>query len=103
MKSRPRSRLSTCLSLSLIISLSACFLTVLAGILFETVASNRAFQQYPPPGELIDVGGYRLHVVTQGEPKRPANRSVGQRRNVFLFSMGLGDGVCGKLYPGGCL
>lgn len=34
---------------------------------FHAVASASGRQQYPAPGELIDVGGHRLHIVCMGE------------------------------------
>lgn len=45
-------------------------LTLVASSLYQTVASGRATTNYPPPGRMVDVGGYRLHFdcVGNGEP-----------------------------------
>lgn len=41
---------------------------VLAGIgaVYQLIAAERDRRAYPPPGRLIDVGGYRLHVDARG-------------------------------------
>lgn len=38
--------------------------------IYQVVASGRASSNYPPPGKMVDVGGYRLHFdcVGNGEP-----------------------------------
>ena len=36
------------------------------GALYQRVAARRHRRQFGPPGELIDVGGHRLHVITGG-------------------------------------
>jgi pimeloyl-ACP methyl ester carboxylesterase len=49
---------------------------VLAGVLalagigasWQAIASRRDRGRFPPPGELIDVGGHRLHLNVAGEP-----------------------------------
>lgn len=30
---------------------------------------NRVLSAHPPPGKLIDVGGYRLHILAEGDAK----------------------------------
>jgi pimeloyl-ACP methyl ester carboxylesterase len=67
MKSKRRSRISSCLGLSLIVPLSTCLVLTAVGLLYESAASEAAFQSHPPPGQLIDVGTYRLHIYTLGE------------------------------------
>jgi pimeloyl-ACP methyl ester carboxylesterase len=42
-------------------------LLVLAGIVYQAIASARDAQRYPPLGRLIDVVGYRLHINSTGE------------------------------------
>lgn len=42
-------------------------LLVLAGALYQAIASVRDARRYPPPGRLIDVGGYRLHINSTGD------------------------------------
>jgi pimeloyl-ACP methyl ester carboxylesterase len=41
-----------------------------AGAIYQTIATKRAERAYPPPGEMVDVGGYGLHIrcVGQGSP-----------------------------------
>jgi pimeloyl-ACP methyl ester carboxylesterase len=49
---------------------------VLAGVLtsaatgaaWQAVAGRRDRRRFPPPGELVDVGGHRLHLHVTGEP-----------------------------------
>jgi pimeloyl-ACP methyl ester carboxylesterase len=37
-----------------------------AGMLYQRLASRAAMRRFPAPGELIDVGGHRLHVTCRG-------------------------------------
>jgi pimeloyl-ACP methyl ester carboxylesterase len=39
---------------------------VVLGIVYQTVGSKRSARQFPPPGQLVDVGNYRLHTVCLG-------------------------------------
>jgi pimeloyl-ACP methyl ester carboxylesterase len=39
---------------------------VLSGVVYEAIASAGDAKAYPPPGRLIDVGGYRLHIQCVG-------------------------------------
>ena len=43
---------------------------MLVGAMYESTAEARDVQAYPPPGPLVDVGGYRLHIncVGTGSP-----------------------------------
>lgn len=38
-----------------------------SGFLYEVIASRVAAKNYPPPGELVNAGGYNLHLVKKGE------------------------------------
>jgi len=40
------------------------------GAIYQAIATERAERAYPPPGEMVDVGGYSLHIncVGQGSP-----------------------------------
>ncbi len=40
---------------------------LLAGTIYQAVASASDLKRYPPPGELYDVGDYRLHLYCTGE------------------------------------
>jgi pimeloyl-ACP methyl ester carboxylesterase len=45
----------------------ALFLVLLlAGFIFEPMAEAADAKAYPPPGQLVDVGGYRLHINCTG-------------------------------------
>jgi pimeloyl-ACP methyl ester carboxylesterase len=46
----------------------AASVLVLAGIgaAYHVIATERDRRTYPPPGQLVDVGGHRLHVYAQG-------------------------------------
>src|SRR5215218_1369616 len=41
-----------------------------AGAIYQAIATKRAERAYPPPGEMVDVGGYSLHIncLGQGSP-----------------------------------
>src|SRR5215212_11387156 len=41
-----------------------------AGAIYQAIATERAERAYPPPGEMVDVEGYSLHIncVGQGSP-----------------------------------
>lgn len=45
------------------------YLTLLpaAGFCYQYFANQRDEKNHPPPGDLIDVGGYRLHIQCRGE------------------------------------
>ncbi|HWE63302.1 MAG TPA: alpha/beta hydrolase [Chloroflexota bacterium] len=36
------------------------------GAIYQAVATRREQRLYPPPGDLIDIGGYRLHLLCTG-------------------------------------
>lgn len=40
---------------------------ILAGCAFQALAEANEARAYPPPGERIDIGGYRLHLACKGE------------------------------------
>src|SRR5215212_8580352 len=48
----------------------ALLILAVAGAIYQTIATERAERAYPPPGEMVDVGGYSLHIncVGQGSP-----------------------------------
>lgn len=47
--------------------LGLVLLFLLAGLLYQAVGSARDRRRYPPPGQLVDVGGHRLHFYSMGE------------------------------------
>ena len=42
-------------------------LLVLAGLIFQAIGSARDARMFPPPGQLVNVGGHRLHIHCMGE------------------------------------
>ena len=45
-----------------------CLLILFAGApTYQFLSSRRDWQEFPPPGELIDVGGFHLHLYCAGE------------------------------------
>ena len=51
----------------LVLSLFAPLVLAVAGAVFELTAELYDAYRYPPPGTLVDVGGYRLHLHCVGE------------------------------------
>jgi pimeloyl-ACP methyl ester carboxylesterase len=49
------------------IALAGVTATALIGVLYQTISTERDRRTYPPPGRLIDVGGYRLHLYCTGK------------------------------------
>ncbi len=37
------------------------------GVIYQAVSTTSDQQKYPPPGQLVDVGGYKLHIYCVGE------------------------------------
>lgn len=48
-------------------SLSALIGLAVLGATYQGIATARDLQRYPPPGQLVEVGGYKLHLYSQGE------------------------------------
>jgi pimeloyl-ACP methyl ester carboxylesterase len=50
--------------------LALIVLLALGGATYEAIMAARDGKRYPPPGQLVDVGGYRLHLhcIGQGSP-----------------------------------
>ena len=49
---------------AVILGLLLC--AIIAGSIYQAIESMRERRLYPPPGELIDVGGYHLHLTCAG-------------------------------------
>jgi pimeloyl-ACP methyl ester carboxylesterase len=45
------------------------FVLAIVGVTYQTVASALDQRNYPPPGQLVDVGDYQLHLHCTGENK----------------------------------
>lgn len=39
-----------------------------AGFTYETIAEYRDRRNFPPPGQMVDVGDFRMHLNVIGEP-----------------------------------
>ncbi len=64
---RTKSRISGWLTGVLRGVAAAIVILLLAGMLYQTIATGLDRRNYPPPGELVDVGGYRLHLFCMGQ------------------------------------
>jgi pimeloyl-ACP methyl ester carboxylesterase len=53
---------------------------VLAGYIYEPLAEAADAKAYPPPGQMVDVGGYRLHI-----------NCIGTGSPTVVIEAGLGD------------
>jgi len=40
---------------------------LIVGLIYQAIAVERDERRYPPPGELVDVGGYMMHLDVAGE------------------------------------
>jgi pimeloyl-ACP methyl ester carboxylesterase len=47
-------------------SLAALLVLMLVGYMYEPIAEAADVKAYPPPGQMVDVGGYRLHIHCTG-------------------------------------
>lgn len=66
--------------MGLLLALFLLVLLLIAGATYEARAARGDAQRYPPPGRLIDVGGYRLHL-----------NCTGRGAPVVVLDSGLGD------------
>jgi pimeloyl-ACP methyl ester carboxylesterase len=51
--------------------LGTIVVAALIAFVVEALTERRERRQFPPPGRLVDVGGYRLHLQTAGEGQPP--------------------------------
>jgi pimeloyl-ACP methyl ester carboxylesterase len=68
-RSRKSSRKRGCLKwLGLVVGIAAALLLCLIGLIWigGSRAQAQLRAQYPPRGEMVDVGGYRMHIYCQG-------------------------------------
>src|SRR5215218_93821 len=52
----------------------------IVGAIYQAIATELAERAYPPPGEMVDVGGYRLHIncVGHGSPTVVLDGGLGE-------------------------
>ena len=48
-------------------SLASLLVLMLVGYIYEPMAEAADAKAYPPPGQMVDVGGYRLHINCTGD------------------------------------
>ena len=68
------------IGLALVGLIVALFALAVAGAIYQAIATERAERAYPPPGEMVDVGGYSLHIncVGQGTPTVVLDGGLGE-------------------------
>lgn len=52
---------------ALIFAIVPLVLLVVTGLLLQSIATARDQRRFPPPGQLVDVGGFNLHLHVAGE------------------------------------
>ncbi|MEO0377942.1 MAG: alpha/beta hydrolase, partial [Cyanobacteria bacterium P01_A01_bin.17] len=52
-----------------VLTLSIIVISLLAGILYQAASETLDRRRYPPQGELVDIGGFRLHLNCMGQGK----------------------------------
>jgi pimeloyl-ACP methyl ester carboxylesterase len=62
-----RNRMSVWASRIVLVPLISAVVLLAVGYTYQSVATASDARAFPPPGEMIDVGGYRLHVHVMGE------------------------------------
>ncbi len=58
-----------------------------AGVTFQYVATRISELRYPPPGKLVDIGGYRLHLDCSGEGAPTVIMDSGAGGNSLSWSL----------------
>ena len=56
-------------ALRYVLGAEVVFVVVIAvvGAIYQAISTSRDHRFYPPPGKLVDIGGYRLHLYCSGE------------------------------------
>ena len=49
---------------------AAIGIPVVSGIIYQAVATAKDNRKYPPPGQTVDAGGFRLHLNIAGVEHR---------------------------------
>jgi pimeloyl-ACP methyl ester carboxylesterase len=83
-RAAPLRRLARRLTIALVVT----FLAIPAiGIVAQAICTVRDRRLYPPPGQLVDVGGYRLHLycVGQGSPTAVLISGVGSDTHTWAL------------------
>ena len=51
----------------LLVALSLPFLVAIGGAAYQAITTRLDTARHPAPGQMIDVGGHRLHLVCTGQ------------------------------------
>jgi len=82
--------LLVCLRYRLIaLMLGLCGLLMWAGVIYHHWRLHDAGMQFPAPGTMVDVGGFKLHLLAEGEPNGPTVVWVpgGHGQGLFLYHL----------------
>ena len=74
-------------TLLVILALVVIVLVILA--VNQAAAEQRSRQRFLPPGRLVDVGGYRLHLNDHGRRQARPNCHSGGRDGLVLIQLGM--------------
>ena len=60
---------NTLRALRYVLGTEVAFVVAMAavGAIYQAISTNREQRLYPPPGQLVDIGGYRLHLYCSGQ------------------------------------
>lgn len=64
---KQKSRPSSCLQRIVLGGIVAILALIVIGVIYQLVGSAMDARRFPPPGELVDVGGYQMHLHCTGE------------------------------------
>lgn len=64
-----------------IVAAGLALLCAISGLAYQSIASARDRRAYPMPGQLVDIGGYKLHIFCEGSGSP-----------TVVLDSGLGDG-----------
>src|SRR5262245_27469565 len=66
-ETQPRNRLVVWFWRGLLGLLAFIVILPLVGAIYQVIATEIDQRNYPPPGQMVDVGGYKLHLYCLGE------------------------------------
>lgn len=69
----------------LLVFISCVLLLIGSGFVYEYVAAQQAKKNYAPPGKLVDVGGFRLHVDKIGSGSPVILLEAGSRESSLIW------------------
>jgi pimeloyl-ACP methyl ester carboxylesterase len=86
---RPKRRKALWRRVGRVLLIIALLLVLLAGagLLYQSIVSAQDASSYPPPGKLIDIGGYRLHLYCTGA-SHPGSPTVILEEGIGATSLG---------------